>query len=140
MERGRAVDPVAEREPGEHLLAPQQPRPAGVFRALCGALRIFSSVRYELKKKHIRRKKHRRRFSGTKKNQARINIGKEKSGRHFVKLQMCSAKNKTAKYNNAAAILRIPMIFLPQIIRKLKRGDAAARHCATALPCAPRAS
>ena len=49
-------------------------------------------------------------------------------------------KNKTAKYNNAAAILRIPMIFLPQIVRKLKRGDAAARHCATALPCAPRAS
>ena len=38
------MDPVAEREPGEHLLAPQQPRPAGVFRALCGALRIFSSV------------------------------------------------------------------------------------------------
>ena len=97
-------------------------------------------LRYLLKKNTYGEKYIGGDFQEPKKNQARINIGKEKSGRHFVKLQMCSAKNKTAKYNNAAAILRIPMIFLPQIIRKLKRGDAAARHCATALPCAPRAS
>ena len=79
-------------------------------------------------------------FGDPQKKLARKNIGKEKSGNRNGDPKLCPAKNKTAKYKNADAILRIPMNFLPQIVRKIKRGDAAARHCAIALPCASRDS
>ena len=47
-------------------------------------------------------------------------------------MQFCSAKNKIAKYKNADPILRIPMKFSLQIVRK--RGDSTARHCAALRP------
>ena len=50
-----------------------------------------------------------------------------------MELQVCSAKNKTAKYNNAAAILRIPMFFYHKL--SVNQNAETPQHAIALLRC-----